>query len=259
MGVPLHQGSRGVIVCHDHSLAEYFKSRLNLLRPRVVVRIQHAPHHGLAHLETASQFGLAHIELPNRPIEGEFGHDPQGNGHQLLPAFQTRRLGYICLVSHCEGDTAAQTVDSFFHGFAGISAVRVGGGEIGKADERSPVFIMPENCGVCESEHLLSFYRSRGPIPWSRHISRRSPLPSSFLGSFRIVDAASSQTRPWLPLPRPGSYWKRTPRRRANRCNLRGNSLPLTASVSHKSVRIEHKHFSLDNNHKLQYDYCRLR
>src|ERR1035437_10275345 len=49
----VRQSSTGVIVCHDHSLAECFKSRLNLLRPRVVVRIQHTPHHGLAYLETA--------------------------------------------------------------------------------------------------------------------------------------------------------------------------------------------------------------
>jgi hypothetical protein len=120
---------------HHHPLPERNERRLNLLRPRVVVRVQHAPHHGLTHLETARQFRLAYAELPDRPIESQFGHDPQGHGNQPLPAFRTRRLGYVGLVGHGESDTAAQTVDGFLHGFVGIGAIRVDGGKIGKADE----------------------------------------------------------------------------------------------------------------------------
>src|ERR1039458_5475413 len=85
--------------------------RLNLLRSRVVVRVQHAPNDGLPYFEAASQLRLAHAKLPNGPVESEFGHDPQWHGHRLLPAFETGRLGYGRLVSHRERDTAAQTVN----------------------------------------------------------------------------------------------------------------------------------------------------
>src|ERR1017187_7811447 len=175
------RGLRGVVIGHDHALPECFERRLNLLRSRVVVRVQHAPHNGLTHPETARQFRLAHAKLPNRPIESEFGHDPQWHGNQLLPAFQTGRLGYVCLVHHRERDTTAQAVDCLLHCFARVGAVRVGSGKIGKADERPSVFVTAENSGVSESEHRLSFigHGVRSPVHGTSPEEAPCPGPSS--------------------------------------------------------------------------------
>jgi hypothetical protein len=62
-------GSCGVVISHDNPLPKGFERRLNLLRSRVVVRVEHAAHHGLTDVDAAGQFRLADAKLANRPVE----------------------------------------------------------------------------------------------------------------------------------------------------------------------------------------------
>src|SRR5207253_6279781 len=67
-----------------------------------------------------------------------------------------RSLPHGRLIGHAKSDTAAETVYGFLHSFVCVGPIRMGRGEVGKADEKPLVFITLENGGVGKGEHHFS-------------------------------------------------------------------------------------------------------
>src|SRR5438046_6384126 len=121
-----------------------------------MVRIQHPARNGFSHVEAARQFRLADLDFANRPVEGKLANDPQGNRHKLLSALEAGRLPHGRLIGHAKSDTAAETVYGFLHSFVCVGPIRMGRGEVGKADEKPLVFITRSEEHTSELQSLTT-------------------------------------------------------------------------------------------------------